>query len=284
MSNTINLMDQYADKLELLMKREAHVWGKAKGKYNFDGVKTVKAITPVTQEMNDYNPAAASGTPRFGTLAEVEDTLHTYTLQYSKSNNMSIDKEYNTEQKMLKRAGEIMAYQINQVYVPFKDKAALTQYVAGAGVKSTDGTLTNETVVTKLANARKSFVNNHVAGNAKDLVCWIRSTDYTKLILAKEFTYLDKVAPKALVEGAMGKCAGFSIFEIADEDMPDNVNFVCANLNCIMNVDKFETLRILKTHPDVDGAVLQPHMVFGAFVNETLKNGVYVSNIEAASI
>jgi len=277
---TINLMTQYADKLELKMKREALVWGKAKGKYRFDGVNTVKSITPITQTPNDYNPNANGA--RFGTLTEVEDSEHTYTLQYSKSNNMSIDKQYNTEQKMLKRASEILRYQIEQEYVPMMDKQALTQYVTATGIASkVDGTLTSSTAIEAVKAARTSFVNNHVFGSGKDLVMWVKPGILDLMAASSEFKNWEKIGTKAFVDGSIGRAAAFSIIEVPDDVMPENVNFVCVNLNCIMNVNKFKTLRILTEHPDVDGSVLQPHFRYGAFVNATNSKGVYVSRTQA---
>lgn len=277
---TINLMDKYADKLELKMNRESKVFGKAKGGYDWSGVNKVKSITPKTQTPNDYNPEATGS--RFGTLAEVEDVGHEYTLQYSKSNNMSIDKTYNTTQKMLKRASQILKYQINQEYVPMMDKHALEQYVAADGIATaTDGALDASTVSAKLIAARKSFKNTHTYGNGKDLVCWVGTSGYEQMLLNPHFLSLEKLGPKALVEGAVGKLGAFQIIEVEDDVMPENVNFVCANLNVLMNVRKFTTLRILTEHPDVDGSVLQPHFVYGAFVNETNAKGVYVSYINA---
>lgn len=278
-------MIDYAPKLELKMKREAKVWGKAKGRYDWTGVKTVRSITPITQTPNDYNPAATAGTSRFGTLAEVEDSLNEYTLQFSKSNNMAIDKEYNTEQKMLKRAGTIMKYQIEQEYVPMMDMNALNAYVTTSGIGSAlDSSLTASNISAAFTAARKHFVNYHVFGNGKDLVCWIRSTDYEKLLRCAEFLNLEKVGTKALVDGAVGKMANFQIIEVADDEMPEGVNFVCANLNVLLNPEKFKTLRILTEHPDVDGAVLQPHFVYGAFVEKANVKGVYVSRNQALSV
>lgn len=280
---SVNLMSKYADKLELKMRREALVWGKAKGGYSWDGVKTVKSITPVTQNINNYNQDAVGS--RFGALTEVEDTEHTYTLQYSISNNMAIDKEYNTEQKMLKRASEILKYQIEQVYVPYMDKEALTKYVSASGIETkVDGELTTSTAIGAVKAARTAMINNHVFGNGKDLVMWVKPGVLDLIAGSSEFINWEKIGTKAFVDGSIGRAAAFSIIEVPDDIMPAGVNFVAANLNCLMNPEKFRTLRILDKHPDVDGAVLQPHFVFGAFVNATNAKGVYVSRSEAASV
>lgn len=280
---TINLLTGNAEKLEKKLTIDSLVFGKGKGKYKFDGVDKVKSLTPITQEPNTYNPNAEGS--RFGALTEVEDDAHVYELTEGPSNNMSIDKSYNTAQLMLKRASEIMDAQIKEQYLPLMDRAALTAKVEGAGAYATDGTISDENVFAKLTAARKAFVNNKVAGDGKDLVCWASASVYDHILNDTRFKTLQELGQKATTTGVVGKLAGFQIIEVPDDYFEDdNVNFVCANLNLIIDVDKFRTLRILTEHPDVDGAVLQPHFKFGSFVNQANNKGCYVSYIEAPSV
>lgn len=278
----INLLTGNAEKLEKKMTIGAKVFGKGKGTYRFDGVNSVVSLTPITQSPNTYNPAAEGS--RFGTLAEVEDTKHTYTLSAGPCNNMSIDKTYNTAQKMLKRAAEIMTAQIEEQYIPYMDKAALTAKVTDAGQTSVDGELAAATIFGAFTKARTGFVNEKVAGSGKDLVAWVPSTIYSLILQDDRFESLEKLGGKVTTDGAIGRYAGFDIIEVPDDYLDDGINFVAANTKCIIDVDKFRTLRILEEHPDVDGAVLQPHFVFGSFVNQANKKGVYVSYEESPSV
>jgi len=280
---SINLLQGTAEKLEKKMTVGSLVFGKGKGKYKFDGVNSVVSLTPITQTPNTYNPDAVGS--RFGTLTEVEDTKHVYELAAGPCNNMSIDKTYNTAQLMLKRASEIMDAQIEEQYKPYMDKVALANKISKAGAHGVDGTLTDETVFAKFAAARTSFVNNKVAGNSKDLVAWVPSTIYSLILQDKRFQTLQQLGGRIATDGALGRYAGFDIIEIPDDYISNsNVNFVAANTRLIIDVDKFRTLRILTEHPDVDGSVLQPHFVFGSFVNEANNKGCYVSYKEAPSI
>lgn len=278
----INLLEGNASKLEKRMTIGSLVFGKAKGGYKFDGVDTVKSLAVLTQTPNTYNPAATGS--RFGELKEVEDTLNTYKLEEGPSNNMSIDKSYNTAQLMLKRASEIMKQQIDEQYIPLMDKKSIAAKVKGAGVTSVDGAVTSSNCFKVFSKARKAFVDNKVRGNGKDLVAWVKSGVYETIIDDERFKTLEKLGTKATTEGVVGKYAGWQIIEVPEDYFDSNVNAIFANLNCLIDVDKFRTMRILTEHPDVDGAVIQTHFKYGSFVEKTNNKGVYVSYVNSPSI
>lgn len=280
---SVNLITKYAGQFEKKMRMQSLVFGKGLNKTKFTGANTVKTLTPITQTPNDYNKEAEGS--RFGQLAELEDEENTYTLQYSKSNNIAIDKENNTEQLQLKRSFEMMKEEIELEYVPMMDKHALACYAGTAGVsKSEDGAITGSNAFAMFTAAKKAMVNAKTFNGGKNCVAWVASSVFNDGVLdCGKFLNLEKVGTKALVEGACGKLAGFSIIEVPDDYMPENVNAIFANLKVCMNPIKFKTLRILSEHPDVDGAVLQPHFRYGCFVEKTNVKGIHVSYVEAPS-
>lgn len=279
---TINLLEGNATKLEKRMTVGALVFGKGKAPFKFDGVDTIKSLAVQTQTPNTYNPAATGS--RFGELKEVEDTLNEYKLEEGPSNNMSIDKSYNTAQLMLKRASEVMQQQIDEQYIPLMDKKSLANKVKGAGVNSVDGAITSANCFKVFSKARKAFVDNKVRGNGKDLVAWVKSGVYEVIIEDERFKTLEKLGTKATTDGVVGKYAGWQIIEVPEDYFDANVNAVFANLNCLIDADKFRTARILTEHPDVDGSVIQLHFKFGSFVEKTNAKGVYVSYVSNPSI
>lgn len=279
---TINLLEGNATKLEKRMTVGALVFGKGKAPFKFDGVDTIKSLAVQTQAPNTYNPQATGS--RFGELKEVEDTLNEYKLEEGPSNNMSIDKSYNTAQLMLKRASEVMQQQIDEQYIPLMDKKSLANKVKGAGVNSVDGAITSANCFKVFSKARKAFVDNKVRGNGKDLVAWVKSGVYEVIIEDDRFKTLEKLGTKATTDGVVGKYAGWQIIEVPEDYFDANVNAVFANLNCLIDADKFRTARILTEHPDVDGSVIQLHFKFGSFVEKTNAKGVYVSYVTNPSI
>ena len=246
---TINLLEGNATKLEKRMTVGALVFGKGKAPFKFDGVDTIKSLAVQTQTPNTYNPQATGS--RFGELKEVEDTLNEYKLEEGPSNNMSIDKSYNTAQLMLKRASEVMQQQIDEQYIPLMDKKSLANKVKGAGANSVDGAITSANCFKVFSKARKAFVDNKVRGNGKDLVAWVKSGVYEVIIEDERFKTLEKLGTKATTDGVVGKYAGWQIIEVPEDYFDANVNAVFANLNCLIDADKFRTARILTEHPDV---------------------------------
>lgn len=279
---TINLLEGNATKLEKRMTVGALVFGKGKAPFKFDGVDTIKSLAVQTQTPNTYNPAATGS--RFGELKEVEDTLNEYKLEEGPSNNMSIDKSYNTAQLMLKRASEVMKQQIDEQYIPLMDKKSLANKVSGAGANSVDGAITSANCFKVFSKARKAFVDNKVRGNGKDLVAWVKSSVYETIIEDERFKTLEKLGTKATTDGVVGKYAGWQIIEVPEDYFAENVNAIFANLNCLIDADKFRTARILTEHPDVDGSVIQLHFKFGSFVEKTNAKGVYVSYVTNPSL
>ena len=279
---TINLLEGNATKLEKRMTVGALVFGKGKAPFKFDGVDTIKSLAVQTQAPNTYNPQATGS--RFGELKEVEDTLNEYKLEEGPSNNMSIDKSYNTAQLMLKRASEVMQQQIDEQYIPLMDKKSLANKVSGAGANSVDGAITSANCFKIFSKARKAFVDNKVRGNGKDLVAWVKSSVYETIIEDERFKTLEKLGTKATTDGVVGKYAGWQIIEIPEDYLDANVNAIFANLNCLIDADKFRTARILTEHPDVDGSVIQLHFKFGSFVEKTNAKGVYVSYVTSPSL
>lgn len=279
---TINLLEGNATKLEKRMTVGALVFGKGKAPFKFDGVDTIKSLAVQTQAPNTYNPQATGS--RFGELKEVEDTLNEYKLEEGPSNNMSIDKSYNTAQLMLKRASEVMKQQIDEQYIPLMDKKSLANKVSGAGANSVDGAITSANCFKVFSKARKAFVDNKVRGNGKDLVAWVKSSVYETIIEDERFKTLEKLGTKATTDGVVGKYAGWQIIEVPEDYFAENVNAIFANLNCLIDADKFRTARILTEHPDVDGSVIQLHFKFGSFVEKTNAKGVYVSYVTNPSL
>jgi len=279
---TINLMTEYQPIIEQRYKLGSLVWGKAKTKYDFTGVATVKRLTPQTQELNNYNPDETTG-PRFGAVREIEDVENTYTITQNKSFNMSIDSSYNTKQKMIKRSGAMLKMETDEVVIPTKDKYALSVYANTSGIQeSIDGILTTDNVVSKIIAANVALVNEKVP--EEDLLIWTGASNYGVMQLAKEFINLRGLGEKSVGKGVVGEMSGIRICRVPDSYMPDNVNFIAVDTRAIMNVDKHKLLRIITESENLDGALLQGHLMYDAFVVNQKKKGIYVSLKQARSV
>lgn len=276
---TINLATEFAPLAEKKFTLDSVVMGKAKGKYSWDGVRTVKAIIPTTQSLNTYDATATSN--RFGTPAELQDTVATYTISQNKSFSIVIDKENNTSQKMVKAAGEMMRYEWEDVVIPLFDAYCLGAWCTGAGQYHVNASLTKSNIVGEIADCVAKLVNEKTPTNG--LVAWVGASNVSLLLQSPEFVNIDSLGRKATEKGVMGEVHGVKIIRVPDSYLPNGVNFLMAHPRALLAPQKIKTLRILTEAQGYDGSVLEGRLMFDAFVVKAKEKGVIQSVTTAPS-
>lgn len=97
--------------------------------YDFVGVKTVNVYSVPTAEMNDYS---VSGTSRYGTPQEIENTVQEMTMTRDRSFTFTIDRGTYNDTQMSNAAGAALQRQIREVVVPEIDKYRFGKICEGA--------------------------------------------------------------------------------------------------------------------------------------------------------
>lgn len=270
----INLATKYSPKIVEAFTLNSVVMGKAKAKYDWDGVRTVKVYNIVTVPMTDYDVSKTSN--RFGNPTELQDEEQTMTVTRNRSFSLIIDKQNNTSQMMVKNAGRVMKAQMDEQMIPEYDAYCLKAWAEDANVtKVNDGSLTKSNIVEKVAAGITSFVNNKVPLTGNYL--FIGASNYAKLILSPEFLNLDKLGTKALEKGVCGEFQEQQVVRVPDSYLPEGVNFILAHGDALVAPTKIKTLRILEDVQGIDGAVLEGRQMYDAFVLAKKAKGVYVS-------
>lgn len=269
----INLVTKYANQVEKKFTLDSVVVGKAKGKYNWDGARTIKAIIPTTQSLTDYDATASAN--RFGTPAELQDTVGTYEIQKNRSFSIVIDKENNTSQNMVKAAGEMMKYEVDDVMIPEFDAWCLGKWATGAGQYNVNASLTKSNIVKEFADCIAKLVNEKTPTN--DLIAWVGATNVSLLLQAPEFVNIDTLGRDATKKGIMGEVHGCKIIRVPDSYLPSGVNFLMAHPRALLAPQKIKTLRILTDVQGFDGAVLEGRMLYDAFVVKAKEKAVIKS-------
>lgn len=273
----INLATKYSDKVVDKFYQESLIAGKSSREYSWDGVKSIQVQTITTVEPGDYS---RTGTSRYGTPTEVQDTQQLLTLTQDKSVALTIDKGNNTEQMQIKAAGKVLALEMREQFIPMIDKYAFTKWVAGAGVTAKDGTLTKSNIVEKIFAANASFINNSVPMN--EVYLYIPASKYNMVRLSPEFVGVDNLAEKILTKGVVGEIAGFKVVPTPDAYFASTVNFLVCNKNSVLCPLKLEDAHIKQDPPGISGHLLEIRKIYDAFVLETKNKGVYVSTTATA--
>ena len=98
----INYASKYAQKIDEKFARESMTSAAVNNDYDFVGVKTVNVYSVPTAVMNDYS---VSGTSRYGTPQEIENTVQEMTMTRDRSFTFTIDRGTYNDTQMSNAAG-----------------------------------------------------------------------------------------------------------------------------------------------------------------------------------
>ncbi|WP_307770653.1 hypothetical protein, partial [uncultured Phascolarctobacterium sp.] len=194
----INYADKYSAKIDERFKTGALTAPAINNDYDFTGVQTVKVYSIPTAGMNDYT---STGANRYGTPAELEDSVQEMTLTKDRSFTFTIDKSNYQDTGMLKEAGAALQRQIDEVIIPELDIYRLAKIAAGAKNSAT-------AAVTK-ANAYSAFLD----GTEKltdekaplgNRVAYVAASYFKLLKQDESFIKASDLAQDMLVKGQVG--------------------------------------------------------------------------------
>jgi hypothetical protein len=271
----INLATKASDKVVERFKIGSCTEGLFTDKYKWTGVATVQVYSVDTLPLQDYDRTKTTGS-RFGALTEVGDTMQELTVTDDKSFNGSIDKGNNTSQLMIKSASSILRRETDEVLIPYVDKYRLDKLAKGAGLTyNMDSSLTKTNAIDHIMTAGILMDNQLVPKSNR--VLYIGATAAKNIKLADEVIGTEKLAVKAIVNGACGTIDDTQVRIVPDTYMPTGVLFMIVRKNVAVAPKKIETFRIIEQDKDIDGAIVQGRLLHDCFVLDTLKNGICVA-------
>lgn len=252
--------------------RESLVANKFNSDYSFTGVKTVKIMTPQTVEFGDYS---RSGTSRYGTPTEMQDTNQELTLGQDKSYSMTIDKGNNMDQDGQKNAAKMQKMQNDERGIPMVDKYALAVIAQKAGkVVANSTALTKATIADKISDATVTLDNAEIPADGRML--FVSAEAYKMLRLSDEFTKADALIAKSLTKGVVGEYDNMQVIKIPASRWPANVNFIVAHKDSATVPIKIDDSKLHIDPPGISGNLLEGRMYFDTFVFGTRCDGIYV--------
>jgi len=112
----INLATKFASKTSDLVKAKAKTSKIVNDDWDFDGVNAIKVYTLTDPTVGTYNPAAASN--RYGTPAEVQDTIQTWTFTRDRSFSSVMDSLNEQDTAGVRQPAKYVAQAVKNVMVP----------------------------------------------------------------------------------------------------------------------------------------------------------------------
>lgn len=272
----INLSTKSANELVQAAALEASVLtGALSEEYDFVGAKTVKVVTAVTQDMNDYQ---RTGMNRYGTPTEVQDTVQEMTLTQDKGFSLTVDKGNLKDQNNLKKAEKILRLQVKEKALPLYDTYVLAQLKANAGTTSTALKLTKTNVVEAIMDGGAALDDAEIPSEGRTL--FISAKAYKFLKISEEFIQLDKLGTKSVTKGLVGEIDGMRVVKVPSGRMPSNTAFIIVHKESATAPKKLADAKIHQDPPGLSGNLIEGRWYYDAFVLEARAKGVY-AHIEA---
>jgi hypothetical protein len=261
--------------LEMFTK-ESFTAQNASNEYEFTGAKTIRVTSPQTQDYGDYT---RSGTSRYGTPTDVQDTVQEMSLTQDKSFALVIDKGDNSQQMMMKNAGKVMRLQQRDKGAPMIDKYNLKMWARGAGKVVAMADLSKTTIVAALL-AAETYLDNSLVP-AENRIAYVKNTHYAAFRQASEFTGCDNIVEKLIMKGWRGNLGTLHIVAVPDSYMPTNVHFLVTYKNSVIAPHTIADARIHQDPPGISGHLLEGRDIFDAFVLGQRCDGVYAAVLTA---
>lgn len=268
----INLATKSCDKLVQAAALETSVLtGSLSTAYSFVGAKIVEVITATTQPMNDYT---RTGTNRYGTPTEVQDTKQELTLSQDKSFAMTIDKGNLKDQNELKKAGTILKAQVKERAIPEYDKYCLGVLAADGTAGAETGALSKANIATRIMTGSEALDNAEIPSDGRTV--FISASAYKFLKLSDELVQVEPMARKALGKGVVGEFDGMIVKKVPSSRMPAGVNFIIVHKESATAPKKLADAKIHQDPPGLSGNLIEGRWYYDCFVLEARKAGVYV--------
>lgn len=241
--------------------------------YDWNGVKTVMVYNIGTAAMDNYN---RSGTNRYGTPAELDDTKTDYTLSKDRAFTFTIDRGNYTEQLMVKEAGKALARQIKEVVVPEIDIYRLSTWATAAANNSHVAThaITNENAYSYFLNAQEALDEDKVPQTGR--ICYVTPKFYNLLKQDDSFIKVGDLSQKMLINGQVGEVDGVRIIKIPSSYLPSNTAFLLIWPKCSVSPKKLEDYKTHDNPPGINGWLVEGRVIYDAFVLNAKKDAIFV--------
>lgn len=269
----VNLASKYSSKVDERFKKQSVTAPWTSGEYDFIGVSTVRAYNISTSAMNDYT---RTGTARYGTPAELQDSYQEMTLAKDRSFAFTVDKGNDTEQMGVKNAGKALRRQIDEVIVPELDIYRLGKWADYAGNGAIISAPAANTIAGLIMDGTVALDDDLVPPDGRAL--FIRADYYKFLKLCSEFTYIDSLAAKALGMGIVGEFDGMKVVKVPSSYLP-NCYFMIVHKSAPFAPAKLTEYKTHVDPPGINGVLVEGRVRHDAFVLGQKCNGIYVAGI-----
>lgn len=260
----VNLAKKYGKEIDQVYTLNSLTKAAFGMKYDFIGVKTAAVYTLTSQALADYTRTGAN---RFGSPAELQDTVNEYAISKDRSFSITVDKGNYIQQNMVKTTGAVIKIQMTEQLFPEQDTYNMTVLAAAALAESQVATaaITASNAYEKFLDAMVVQDNAKVPRNGR--IYFVSPSFYKFIKLDDTFIKASDMAQKMLINGQVGEIDGAKIVMLPTSYLPANTAFIGTHPSAGAAPMQLEDINTHEDPPGISGALIEGRFIYDAFVS-----------------
>lgn len=269
----VNLAAKFASKVDERFKLMSLTNAAVNKDYDWVGVQSIKIYSFPTVAMADY---ARTGTNRYGTPTELQDTVQEMILAKDRSFTFTVDKGNEIQSSGARNANKALSRQLDEVVMPEIDIYRLgvmaTQATTAGGTATVAITASN--AYSSMLEATEYFGDNKVPQGGR--IAFVKPSYYNFLKLDNSFIKASEMAQGMLIRGQVGEVDGIKIVMVPTSYLPANTEFIVAHKSVITAPEQLRELKIHSNPPGINGQLVEGRVIYDAFAQSQKTKGLYV--------
>jgi len=244
--------------------------------YEFTGVNTVNVYSYPVYALDDYTK---TGTNRYGTPQEQDNTVQTMVLAKDRSKTITADRATLDDTNGTVTGNKILSRQINEIYIPEVDTYRIAAMATAAVANSATATaaISASNAYEKFLAGTEWFGNKKVP--VKNRIAFCSYAFYSFIKQDPAFMLASDIAENMKINGMIGMIDGVKLVPVPSTYLPVNTAFVMCHPSVTVGVTKLEDYKIHDNPPGISGIQVDMRFRYDAFVLNEKKNGLYTHKI-----
>lgn len=269
-----NLAKQYAKEVDERFSKVSQADLALNHSYKFSGVQTVCVYTMPVVPMVDYKREGAN---RYGTPADLGNSVQEMTVAKDRAFTFVIDKGDNNQSQLSADAGRALSRQLREVCVPEYDAHVFAVMAKNAGGKnSTPATAAN--AYSLLLDAQEHLGNANVPDVGR--VCFASYRFANLLMQDPAFMKQSDRSQEMVEKGILGEVDGVKLVKVPASRLPAGCDFILAHPLATVAPKQLESYKLHTDPPGISGWLCEGRLLYDAFVLENKKNGIFYQGTE----
>ena len=270
---TQNLASKYSSKVDERFKLGSLTTGLTNQDYEWNGVNSIYVYSINTAPLNNYSTSGAS---RYGTPAELDDTITNYAISQDKSFTFTIDRKFEQDQMGVKAAGAALAREIDEVITPYIDKFVLGTFEAAADINYSYGvSITKQNAYENVLKGISALGNSKVPQGGRTLVCGYKF--FSKIRLDDAFLSANEIAQGMKLNGQVGTIEGMPVVIVPDSYLAETTNFLIVHNSAVVAPVKLIDYVTHVNPPGINGTLVEGRIRHDAHAIKNKIAGIYLN-------